>query len=119
MQAPARFQAPNRSRPWSRLDQALRAMDLVLQAGGFGTVVLDLSDVAPEFVSRIPLATWFRFRTAAERTRAALLLLTQHPCAQSSAEVVLRTQLGAPAQDGAFGAAMHGRGGAPSISADG
>ena len=96
VRAPARFQAPNRSRPWSRLDQALRAMDLVLQAGGFGTVVLDLSDVAPEFVSRIPLATWFRFRAAAERTRVAIVLLTRHPCAQSSAEVVLRTQLGTP-----------------------
>jgi hypothetical protein len=49
------------------MDQALRAMDLLLQAGGFGAIVLDMESVAPEHVSRIPLATWFRYRAAAER----------------------------------------------------
>ncbi len=88
------FQQPKK--PWSRLDQALRATDLVMQAGGFGALVLDLGSVDPQFASRIPLATWFRFRAAAERTRTAFLLLSQHPCAQSSAEVVLRTSLSLP-----------------------
>ena len=83
-------------RPWSRLDQALRATDLLMQAGGFGALVLDLGSVAPQFASRVPLATWFRFRAAAARTRTAFLLLSQHPCAQSSAEVVLRASLTLP-----------------------
>ena len=83
-------------RPWSRLDQALRATDLLMQAGGFGALVLDLGSVDPQFANRIPLATWFRFRAAAERTRTALLLLSQQVCAQSSAEVVLRTNLTLP-----------------------
>jgi hypothetical protein len=38
---------------------------------------------------RIPLATWFRFRQAAGRTRCSLLVLAQEPLAQSSAAVVL------------------------------
>ena len=88
------FQKPKK--PWSRLDQALRATDLVMQAGGFGALVLDLGSVDPQFATRIPLATWFRFRAAAERTRTAFLLLSQHACAQSSAELVLRTSLSLP-----------------------
>jgi hypothetical protein len=34
-------------RPWSRLEQALKATDLLLQAGGFAAIVLDMSDVLP------------------------------------------------------------------------
>jgi hypothetical protein len=76
------------------MDQALRAMDLLMQAGGFGAIVLDLGSVAPEQVSRIPLATWFRYRAAAERTQTCVVLLTQYPCAKSSAELVLRMERG-------------------------
>jgi hypothetical protein len=76
-------------KPWTRLDQALRATDLLLQAGGFAALVLDLGSTAPEHGCRIPLATWFRFRQAAGRTRCSLLVLAQEPFAQSSAAVVL------------------------------
>jgi len=78
-----------KSKPWSRLDQALQATDLLLQAGGFAAIVLDLAGTAPEHASRIPLATWFRFRQAAGRTRCSLLVLGVHACAQSSAATVL------------------------------
>lgn len=79
-------------KPYSRLDQALRATDLLLQAGGFSAIVLDLGSIAPEFALRVPLATWFRYRAAAERTHASVLLLTQHPCSKSSAGLVLHCQ---------------------------
>jgi hypothetical protein len=87
--------AKPRTRPdWTRpdlsyLDQALRATDLLLQAGGFASLVLDLGSTAPEHGLRIPLATWFRFRQAADRTRCSLLVLAEEPLAQSSAAVVL------------------------------
>jgi recombination protein RecA len=71
------------------LDHALRATDLLLQAGGFSALVLDLGSTTPEQGCRIPLATWFRFRQAADRTRCSLLVLAQQPLAQSSAAVVL------------------------------
>jgi recombination protein RecA len=81
---------PNTSRlDYAHLDQALRATDLLLQAGGFAAIVLDLGSTAPEQAARIPLATWFRFRQAADRTRCSLLVLAQQPLAQSSAAVVL------------------------------
>jgi recombination protein RecA len=42
----------------------------------------------------VPLATWFRFRAAAERLQSNLLLLTQYACSKSSAGVVLRLDTG-------------------------
>jgi hypothetical protein len=88
----ATVKTPIAAKPWPRIEQALRTADLLLQAGGFSAVVLDLASLAPKFVSRVPLATWHRYRLASETTRSSILLLTQHPCAESSAELLLRLQ---------------------------
>jgi recombination protein RecA len=85
---------PGSANPWTRIEQGLRVTDLLLQAGGFSAIVLDLGGLAPKHVSRIPLATWFRYAAAAERSRASVLLLTQHACSKSSAGLVLRLQAG-------------------------
>jgi hypothetical protein len=82
---------PARSKPWTRLDQALRATDLLLQAGGFAAIVLDLGDMEPAHAMRIPLATWFRFRQAADRTRCSLVVLGKTAYAQSSAALMLES----------------------------
>ncbi|MGA8086618.1 MAG: ATPase domain-containing protein [Terracidiphilus sp.] len=98
--------SPNNQRPWTRLDQAIRATDLLLQAGGFAAIVLDLADEAIEHGRRIPLATWFRFRQTADRTRCTLVVLGKAAYAQSSAAVVLECQ---PDQiDVATGTAIRG-----------
>jgi recombination protein RecA len=83
---------PHPSKPWSRIEQALRSTDLLLQSGGFGAIVLDMGSLTPESASRVPLTTWFRYRAAAERTQSSILLLTQYPCTKSSAELLLRLQ---------------------------
>ncbi len=88
---------PPRKQPWTHLDQALRATDLLLQAGGFAAIVLDLGSAAREDASRIPLATWFRFRQAADRTRCSLVVLGRAAYAQSSAAVVLECSQRQPA----------------------
>jgi hypothetical protein len=75
--------------PWTRLDQAIRTTDLLLQSGGFASIVLDLGETAPEHGCRIPLATWFRFRQAADRTRCSLLVLGKAAYAQSSAALAV------------------------------
>jgi RecA/RadA recombinase len=82
------------AKPWPRMEQALRVTDLLLQAGGFSAIVLDMGSIAPEYASRVPLATWFRYRAAAEKSQASILLLTQYACAKSSAGLVLRLQPG-------------------------
>jgi recombination protein RecA len=74
------------------LEQSLRAADFLLQAGGFGFVALDLSDIPRESVHRVPLDTWFRFRRAVEGTPTILLVLEQEPHAKTCASLVLRMQ---------------------------
>lgn len=88
------------ARPWSRIDQALRITDLLLQGGGFSAIVLDMAGIAPEFSSRVPPATWFRYRAAAERNQTSVLLLTQHACAKSSAGLVLHLRPGEVLHEG-------------------
>jgi len=83
---------PAKRKPWTRLDQAIRATDMLLQAGGFAAIVLDLGNTTPEHASRIPLATWFRFRQAADRSRCCLVVLGEASYAQSSAATVLECQ---------------------------
>jgi hypothetical protein len=74
------------------LEQVLKVTDLLLQSGGFGMVVLDLGDIPPESVRRIPLTSWFRFRRAVEPTATVLLLVEQEPCAKTCASLVVRLQ---------------------------
>jgi hypothetical protein len=100
-QAPALFHrkpTPFR-KPWTRIEQALRVTDLLLQGGGFSAIVLDMGSIASEYTLRVPLATWFRYRAAAERTQVSVLLLTQCPCAKSSAELLLRFNPGEAIRD--------------------
>ncbi len=94
--SPATVARPREQKSWDRLDRALRATDQVLQSGGFRVVVLDLASVAPQEALRIPSATWFRYRRAAQESDAILLLLTREPCARSSAACVLKCSIGEP-----------------------
>jgi hypothetical protein len=71
------------------VDQSLRATDLLLQGGGFGLIVLDLSDIPPETMRYVPLNAWFRFRKTVEDTPTILLLLEQESNAKTCASLVL------------------------------
>ncbi len=76
-------------KPWPRMEQAMCATDLLIQTSGFAVIVLDMGSLTPEAALRIPQATWFRYRAAAERMQASVVLLTQIACAKSSAGLVL------------------------------
>jgi hypothetical protein len=79
-------------RKFSNLEQVLKSTDLLLQAGGFGMVIVDLNDVPPSVARRVPLATWFRFRRAVENTNTALLVFEQEPYAKSCAALAVCVQ---------------------------
>ena len=79
-----------RAKQYDAIEQGVRSADLLLQTGGFSAIVLDLGSIAPEYVARIELSTWHRYRLAAERTQSSILLLTQYACAKSSSELQLR-----------------------------
>lgn len=76
------------------IEQALRATDLLIQAGGFGMVAVDLSDVPTKTVRQVPLNAWFRFRRAVEDTPTIFLLLDQESNAKTCASLVLRLEAG-------------------------
>jgi len=82
------------SRACDNVEQALRVTDLLLQSGGFGLVTIDLGDVPLKFARRIPLTSWFRFQRAIERTPTVLFVVTQSPCAQTCAALLLKMQAG-------------------------
>jgi recombination protein RecA len=77
------------------VDKALKAADLIINAGGFGLIVLDLADIEPSLARRIPLASWFRFRRAVESTSSAFVVLEQVASAKSCASLVLTLQTSA------------------------
>ena len=84
-----------------RIEQVLRATDLLLESGGFGLIILDLGDLPPQAARRIPLTTWFRFRRAVENKPTILLAIEQNPIAGSCSSLLLK--LGAadePASEG-------------------
>jgi hypothetical protein len=72
------------------VEQALRVTDLLLQSGGFGLVVVDLGDIPLKMAHRIPLTSWFRFQRAVEHTPTVLFVISQVPCAQTCASLLLK-----------------------------
>lgn len=74
------------------LTQAVRAFDLVLRAGGFAFVVLDVSGVPPRAIAGLPLTTWLRLGRVVEGSRTAALVMADEPVARSAAGVSLELQ---------------------------
>ena len=76
-------------------EYALRAADLLLHAGGFGLVLLDVCETPARVLNRIPLSYWYRFRKAVEHTPTVLLLCADLPQAKScsSINVELKSKL--------------------------
>ena len=64
-------------------ERALKAMMLVLQAGGFGMVALDLADVQGLALRHVPHATWMRFARVVEGSSTVALLLAAEHLARS------------------------------------
>lgn len=71
------------------IDRALKALNLVLQAGGFGLAALDLADAAPAVLNRIPFTTWLRVQRVIEGSDTACVLIAPQPLARSAAGVTL------------------------------
>ncbi len=72
------------------LEQALRAFTLILQAGNFGLVVLDLADAPAAAIRRLPFTTWLRLQRIVEGSQTVCLLVGSEPMARSSAGLTLK-----------------------------
>lgn len=73
-------------------EHALKAVDLVIQAGGFGIVALDLAGIAARDARRISLASWFRLRNAVEKTPTALMVVEEQLNAHSCSTLQIQTR---------------------------
>lgn len=73
----------------SNLEHAFKATDLLLHAGGFGLVVLDIGDVAAKDARRIISSWWYRFRRTVENRATAIIVISQEACTRSCAAVTL------------------------------
>jgi hypothetical protein len=71
------------------LEQVLKSTDLLLQGGGFGRIVMDLTDIPVSHVRSIPLRSWFRFQRTIERTPTVLLVMSPESIVKSAAALVL------------------------------
>ena len=64
--------------------RALKAVGLVLDAGGFGVVALDLGDMPKRTIRQIPMTTWMRLSRLLEDSETVGLLLGPEPIARSA-----------------------------------
>jgi hypothetical protein len=66
------------------VDRAIKALTLVLQAGGFALVAIDLADVHPRVLRSLPFTTWLRLQRIVEGSDTVCLLVTPEPLARSA-----------------------------------
>ena len=71
------------------LEHAFKAADLLLHAGGFGLVILDLGDVAGKEARRIISSWWYRFRRTVEDRPTVLTVISEEACTRSCAALTL------------------------------
>jgi len=69
------------------LDRGVKALNLALQAGGFGLVVLDMGEVSPQAITRLPYTTWLRLQRVMEGSDTACVLIGSEPIARSAGGV--------------------------------
>jgi hypothetical protein len=71
------------------LEHAFKATDLLLHAGGFGLVILDIGDIAGNEARRIISSWWYRFRRTVEDRSTVLMVISEEACTRSCAAVTL------------------------------
>jgi hypothetical protein len=65
-------------------EHAMHAADLLLHAGGFGVVLLDICEASPRVLNHIPLSYWYRFQRAIENMPTILTVCAEISQVRSS-----------------------------------
>src|SRR4026208_460141 len=73
----------------ANLEHAFKATDLLLHAGGFGLVILDIGDVAGKDARRIITSWRYRFRRTVENRPTSILVISEEACTRSCAALTL------------------------------
>jgi len=82
------------ARPAAHVEQAIqnaiRAADLVIRAGGFAAVAIDFADVPTRWLRALPFTTWLRLAYANEGRDTACVLVGEAPVGRSARGASLR-----------------------------
>ena len=70
---------------WRVIRRAIKAAGLVLQAGRFGVVALDLAEAPPELIRRLPFPIWLRLARVIEGSATVGLVVGSQSLGRSSA----------------------------------
>ena len=76
------------------IERALKATNLILQAGGMSLVALDLADAPTHALRRIPMTTWMRLQKVLEGQQAAAVVTGTVPLSRSAGGVTLELARG-------------------------
>ena len=71
------------------VEQALKAADLLVHAGGWGVVAMDLSDIPTQVVRKVPMSWWYRFRRAVEHTPTSFVVIESEPYVKNCAAMAI------------------------------
>jgi len=73
----------------ANLEHGFKATDLLLNAGGFGLVILDMGDVEGKDARRIISSWWYRFRRTVENKPTAVVVISAEACTRSCSLLTL------------------------------
>ena len=95
----------------SAVSRAIKALNLVVSAGGFGLVVFDAGGVPARALRQLPFTTWLRVHRVLEGSDTACVLLADAPLARSTggASVRLGAQRSSEIPDSAAVPDFHAR----------
>jgi hypothetical protein len=74
------------------MEEAVRALALVLSAGNFGLVVLDAAEAPLEALKRLPFTTWLRLQRLIEGRQTVCVLTAGEPVARSAAGLSVKVR---------------------------
>jgi hypothetical protein len=89
---------PSRPEPGGRretpmrrvLTRALKALALVLSAGGFGVVIFDVADLPQRLLTSLPFTAWMRLQRMVAGSDTSVVLVADAPLARSAAGATVR-----------------------------
>src|SRR5450759_1501743 len=75
------------------LEQAVKALTLVMQAGNFGLVAFDAADAPSDAIRRLPFTTWLRLQRMLEGGQTTCVLVGGERLARSAAGLTLQLEI--------------------------
>jgi hypothetical protein len=74
------------------MEQAIKALSLVLQAGNFGVVAFDVAEAPGDALRRLPFTTWLRLQRMVEGRPTICVLVGNEPMARSAAGLTVKLE---------------------------